>query len=146
MVKSPLGRDFWSLGWTLYQWHEVLASNSLRATKHKSPLGIWMYLWLIHIVGWQEPTQNCKAIFQLKNKRKFKKNPLVDLGFLMHFAWTQGPWNLGCVALWAHGKGSPMLGILNSLDFIIFILISVPGNSMFIVESEVGRAQSWTEL
>ena len=102
MVKSQSGRDFWPLGWTLHQWQEELASNSLRVTKHKSPLGICMYLWPIHIVGWQEPTQNCKAIFQLKNKRKLKKNSLVDLGFFMCFVWTQGPWDLGCgpVSTW----------------------------------------------
>ena len=29
--------------------------------------GIYVYLWLIHIVLWQKPTQHCRAIiFQLK--------------------------------------------------------------------------------
>ena len=29
--------------------------------------GIYVYLWMIHIVVWQKPTQYCKAvIFQLK--------------------------------------------------------------------------------
>ena len=29
--------------------------------------GIYVYLWLIHIVEWQKPTQHCKAvIFQFK--------------------------------------------------------------------------------
>ena len=33
-----------------------------------------MCLWLIHVDGWQKPTQLCKAIIlQLKNKFKIKK-------------------------------------------------------------------------
>ena len=31
---------------------------------------IHVYLWLIHVDGWQRPTQYCKAIiFQLKKKK-----------------------------------------------------------------------------
>ena len=32
--------------------------------------GIYVYLWLTHIVVWQKPTQHCKAIIlQLKKKK-----------------------------------------------------------------------------
>ena len=31
--------------------------------------GTYVYLWLIHVDGWQKPTKRCKAIIlQLKNK------------------------------------------------------------------------------
>ena len=38
--------------------------------------GTYVYLWLIHIVVWQKPTQYCKAIIlQLKiNFKKLKKD------------------------------------------------------------------------
>ena len=33
--------------------------------------GIYVYLWLTHIVVWQKPTQHCKAIIlQLKKKKE----------------------------------------------------------------------------
>ena len=36
--------------------------------------GIYVYLWLIHAVAWQKPTQHCKPIiFQLQRNLK-KKN------------------------------------------------------------------------
>ena len=37
--------------------------------------GTYVYLWLIHVDGWQKPTQHCKAIIlQLKmNLKNFKK-------------------------------------------------------------------------
>jgi len=35
--------------------------------------GIYVYLWLIHVDGWQKPTQYCKAIiFQLKINKILK--------------------------------------------------------------------------
>ena len=37
--------------------------------------GTYVYLWLIHIVVWQKPTQCCKAIsLQLQIEKSFKKN------------------------------------------------------------------------
>ena len=37
-----------------------------------------MYLWLIHVVVWQKPTQNCKAII-LQLKINFKE--ILDIEF-----------------------------------------------------------------
>ena len=32
-----------------------------------------VYVWLIHVDGWQKPTQHCKAtILQLKKKKTYK--------------------------------------------------------------------------
>ena len=44
--------------------------------------GMYVYLWLIHIVVWQKPTQHCKAIIlQLKILKRFlqkvKKNNIA---------------------------------------------------------------------
>ena len=35
--------------------------------------GLYVYLWLIHIVKWQKPTQHCKAII-LQFKKYCKQN------------------------------------------------------------------------
>ena len=36
--------------------------------------GTYIYLWLIHVVIWQKPSQFCKAIIlQLKQKNKYIK-------------------------------------------------------------------------
>ena len=35
--------------------------------------GMNVYLWLIHIVMWQKPTQHCKAIILQLNIFQFKK-------------------------------------------------------------------------
>ena len=41
--------------------------------------GTYVYVWLIHVVVWQKPTQYCKAIilqlkYKNKERRKEKKN------------------------------------------------------------------------
>ena len=38
-------------------------------------MGMYIYLWLIHVVLWQKTNQHHKAIFlQLKKKKKEKRN------------------------------------------------------------------------
>ena len=40
--------------------------------------GTYVYLWLLHIVVWQKPTQYCKAIIlQLKKKKNRKLKTLL---------------------------------------------------------------------
>ena len=40
--------------------------------------GTYVYLWLLHIVVWQKPTQYCKAIIlQLKTNFKIEKLDLL---------------------------------------------------------------------
>ena len=42
--------------------------------------GTYVYLWLIHVDGWQKPTQYCIAvILQLKINTFFKKTCLMGL-------------------------------------------------------------------
>ena len=46
-------------------------------------------LWLIHLVVWQKPTQNCKAIFlQLKNKLKKKTLKISTVQKSVAFLYT----------------------------------------------------------
>ena len=43
--------------------------------------GIYIYLWLIHVVVWQKPTQYYKAIIlQLKKKKETTKMPCERTG------------------------------------------------------------------
>ena len=54
-------------------------------------VGIYVYLWLIHVHGWQKLTQYCKAIIlQLKMNTFFKKKmgfivSILRAGFVISF-------------------------------------------------------------
>ena len=61
--------------------------------------GTYVYLWLIHTVVWQKPTQYCKAII-LQLKTKFKKSsPISRSSGEIHSAEavnsvTEGLWEI----------------------------------------------------
>ena len=55
--------------------------------------GIYVYLWLIHVVIWQKPTQHCKAIilqikFKKRNQWYFEYGTMnVDLYMQLYILW-----------------------------------------------------------
>ena len=40
-----------------------------------------LYLWLIHIVVWQEPTHYCKTIVLQSKKKKKKRKEKIQINF-----------------------------------------------------------------
>ena len=57
--------------------------------------GTYVSLWLIHVDGWQKPTQNCKAsILQLKKKFFFLK-PKVRILHTQHLGHRVSHWDTG---------------------------------------------------